>query len=49
MTSLWFLLARAGLAALFIVAGIGKFTSIAGTAGMLASKGFPQPMLFATV
>jgi putative oxidoreductase len=47
MTSLLFLLARAGLAALFIVAGIGKFTSIAGTAGMLAGKGFPQPMLFA--
>lgn len=47
MTSFWFLLARVGLAALFIVAGVGKFTSIAGTAGMLAGKGFPQPTLFA--
>lgn len=41
------LLARLLLAALFIVAGFGKFSGIDGFAGMLGSKGFPAPILFA--
>lgn len=45
MTDAGFLLARACLSALFIVSGIGKFMAVAGVSGMLASKGFPQPML----
>lgn len=43
MNNLWILLARIGLAALFIVAGAGKFMNVAGIAGTLANKGFPQP------
>lgn len=41
------LLARLLLAALFIVAGFGKFSGIEGFAGMLGSKGFPAPIVFA--
>lgn len=41
------LLARVLLALMFILAGIGKFTGLAGTAGYIASKGLPMPMVLA--
>lgn len=41
------LIARLLLAALFIVAGFGKFTGIEGFAGMLEGKGFPAPLIMA--
>lgn len=47
MTNLALLLGRLLLAALFVVAGYGKFTGIDGFAGMLAGKGFPEPLIFA--
>lgn len=47
MTDQTLLLARLLLAALFIVAGFGKFTGIEGFAGMLGGKGFPAPLIMA--
>lgn len=47
MTNLSLLIGRLLLAALFLVAGYGKFTGIEGFAGMLGSKGFPEPLIFA--
>ena len=47
MTNQTLLLARLLLAALFIIAGFGKFTGIGGFAGMLAGKGFPAPLIMA--
>lgn len=41
------LLARVLLALMFILAGVGKFTGLAGTAGYIASKGLPMPMVLA--
>ena len=44
----WAMLAgRLLLAALFLPAGIGKAMALAGTAGYIASKGLPAPMLLA--
>jgi putative oxidoreductase len=42
-------IARLLLAAMFVLAGIGKFTALAGTAGYIASKGLPMPMLLAVL
>jgi putative oxidoreductase len=39
--------ARILLALMFILAGIGKFTGLEGTAGWIASKGLPVPTLLA--
>ena len=41
------LIARVLLALMFLVAGIGKFTGLEGTAGYIASKGLPLPQLLA--
>jgi putative oxidoreductase len=35
------------LALMFVLAGIGKLTGLEGTAGYIASKGLPAPMLLA--
>ena len=43
------LIARLLLAAMFVLAGIGKFSGLAGTAGYIASKGLPMPMVLATL
>ncbi len=40
-------LARVLLALMFILAGAAKFAGLAGTAGYIASKGLPAPMLLA--
>jgi putative oxidoreductase len=40
-------IARILLALMFVLAGIGKLTGLAGTAGYIASKGLPAPMLLA--
>lgn len=47
MTNQALLLGRILLAALFIVAGFGKFNGIDGFAGMLAGKGLPAPVILA--
>lgn len=39
-------LGRALLAAIFILSGYGKLMMVAGIAGTLAAKGFPQPKAF---
>jgi putative oxidoreductase len=39
--------ARVLLALMFVLAGIGKLTGLEGTAGYIASKGLPAPMLLA--
>lgn len=39
-------IARAMLAALFIVSGFGKLMAVGGIAATLGRQGFPQPMLF---
>ena len=39
---------RLMLVVLFLPAGIGKLTQLAGTAGFIASKGLPAPMLLAS-
>jgi putative oxidoreductase len=39
--------ARLLLALMFILAGIGKFTGLEGTAGYIASKGLPMPAVLA--
>jgi putative oxidoreductase len=39
--------ARILLALMFVLAGIGKLTGLEGTAGYIASKGLPAPMLLA--
>ncbi len=41
------LLARLLLAAMFVLRGVSKFGNLAGTAGYIASKGLPLPMLLA--
>jgi putative oxidoreductase len=41
------LLARLLLAAMFVLGGISKFGNLGGTAGYIASKGLPLPMLLA--
>jgi putative oxidoreductase len=41
--------ARVLLALMFVLAGFGKFTALAGTAGYIASKGLPAPMLLAVL
>jgi putative oxidoreductase len=41
------LIARILLALMFVLAGIGKFTGLDGTAGFIASKGLPAPQLLA--
>lgn len=43
------LLGRLLLAAVFLPSGIGKAMALAGTAGFIASKGLPAPMLLAVV
>ena len=43
------LIARILLAAIFIMAGIQKFTDIAGTIGYMQTSAFPIPMLERTV
>jgi putative oxidoreductase len=40
-------LARVLLALMFVLAGLSKFGNLAGTAGYIASKGLPMPMLLA--
>jgi putative oxidoreductase len=40
-------LARVLLALMFVLAGLSKFGNLAGTAGYIASKGLPLPMLLA--
>ncbi len=40
-------IARLLLALMFILAGIGKFTGLEGTAGYIASKGLPMPAVLA--
>jgi putative oxidoreductase len=40
-------LARVLLALMFVLAGLSKFAGLAGTAGYIASKGLPFPMLLA--
>lgn len=47
MTNQTLLLGRLLLAALFVVAGFGKFNGIDGFAGMLAGKGLPAPVILA--
>lgn len=42
-----FLVARLLLALMFVLAGAGKFAALAGTAGYIASKGLPMPMVLA--
>jgi putative oxidoreductase len=41
------LLARLLLALMFVLAGAGKFADLGGTAGYIASKGLPAPMVLA--
>jgi putative oxidoreductase len=41
--------ARVLLALMFVMAGVGKFAGLAGTAAYIASKGLPMPMLLAVV
>ena len=41
------LIARILLALMFVLAGIGKFTGLDGTAGYIASQGLPAPQLLA--
>jgi putative oxidoreductase len=41
------LVARVLLALMFLLAGIGKFAGLEGTAGYIASKGLPAPQLLA--
>ena len=40
-------IARVLLALMFVLAGFGKLTGLEGTAGYIASKGLPAPMLLA--
>ena len=40
-------IARILLALMFVLAGIGKLTGLEGTAGYIASKGLPLPMVLA--
>jgi putative oxidoreductase len=40
-------IARVLLALMFVLAGIGKLTGLEGTAGYIASKGLPLPMVLA--
>jgi len=40
-------IARVLLALMFVLAGIGKLTGLEGTAGYIASKGLPAPMVLA--
>jgi putative oxidoreductase len=42
------LIGRVLLALMFVLAGVSKFGGLAGTAGYIASKGLPLPMLLAT-
>lgn len=46
MNDFFYLLARAGLAALFLVSGFGKAMNVNNVANVLAAKGFPQPTSF---
>ena len=40
-------IARLLLALMFVLAGISKFAALSGTAGYIASKGLPMPMVLA--
>lgn len=42
-------IARVLLALLFVLAGFSKFAGLAGTAGYIASKGLPVPMVLAVL
>ncbi len=42
-------IARVLLALMFVLAGVFKFAGLAGTAGYIASKGLPMPMLLAVL
>jgi putative oxidoreductase len=42
-----FVVARVLLALMFVLAGISKFAGLEGTAGYIASKGLPLPMVLA--
>ena len=44
-TNLQLLIARILLSIIFIMAGFGKLTSVAGTGGYMASMGIPMPSL----
>jgi putative oxidoreductase len=46
MTDFAYALARAMLAAVFIVSGIAKFINVTGTADTLSAHGFPLPTVF---
>jgi putative oxidoreductase len=46
MSDFAYALARAMLAAIFIVSGIAKIMNVTGTADTLAAHGFPLPVLF---
>lgn len=46
MSNFAYALARAMLALVFIVAGIGKFINVTGIADILAARGLPQPVAF---
>jgi putative oxidoreductase len=41
------LIARVLLALMFVLAGVGKLAGLEGTAGYIASKGLPMPMVLA--
>ena len=42
-------IARVLLALMFVLAGFSKFAGLAGTAGYIASKGLPMPMVLAVL
>lgn len=47
MNSKTVVIARVLLALMFVIAGASKFADLGGTAGYIASKGLPLPMLLA--
>lgn len=49
MTDLAFAIGRVALVAIFIISGAQKLMGLEGTAGYIASKGLPMPMIAAIV
>lgn len=43
------LIGRIALVVIYLMSGFQKFTDLAGVAGMIATKGLPQPMTLATL